>query len=427
MNDKRFLGMKPTHFRSLGYVGSTGSDWRIIDYSISKLVSQNILYAAYHNPKTINEISDMVGAEISLIEDQIHFFEKHGFMDKISHDLYITNMLLHDFSKEVCEEKHKIYNQYAMMICDKYIQLLLQWIVDGGKGIGGIVPVRNLHEGTASSYMDTFMLSTSISSCDLAERMNAFPTDRGIYVPENDLNFLLWTMISFALNHKLFDVKQQDIIPDFCIKRYDGSEFNVFATVEKNMDLSYKRDLYQYSGPYTFGFDKKAYPFSVWIYNTYYDDRDIDWVQVLQKKFVYLYFYMTGKIDKTMANSFPFDSMLKHGLLCEKQPLSPNVIISKMTYEDIKNDLPNIPEELLGLNDEFAEKIYNLCKAEYPEHMIDLAHVFYQNHLASGEVITRVFEILLKNNVLKPLTDAQKMTVNMIMFLDECVYTRAAV
>jgi RNA polymerase sigma-70 factor (ECF subfamily) len=57
MREKINLGIKPIKL-NMGYSGNHGPDKKTPQYYFQKLISQNIVYAAYHEPKTVTEIAE---------------------------------------------------------------------------------------------------------------------------------------------------------------------------------------------------------------------------------------------------------------------------------------------------------------------------------------------------------------------------------
>ncbi|MCL2063616.1 MAG: hypothetical protein FWG98_04500, partial [Candidatus Cloacimonetes bacterium] len=73
---------------------------------------------------------------------------------------------------------------------------------------------------------------------------------------------------------------------------------------------------------------------------------------------------------------------------------------------------------LKSISKKLDEEIFNVDKTQFPSHIHDLCRSWNTDVLASTEIRTRVLEQLLKKGMLKELTEAQKMTVNIVMFSD---------
>ena len=391
MYEDGIYAMEPIRFTNIDYIGQIGRDWIFTEYNLSKVITQNILYAAYHSAKTIDEIADLLGVHESLIVEEVNFLEETGFMIRKEDEKYLTTVLISDFSKEVYEERHEIFTKYAKVVCDKYIPLLLD---------------------VASAFMRS--MSSQAQS----------PLSTNIYVPQNDPNFLLWSLISFACSHKLTLPELKENISKHCIKRIDGGENIVYTSIEKEHFSDHNEAIYKTFGEETIAINiREILPLQIWQYNTYYDSRKIDWSRALREDLVNLFRFVKGKISYDPANVNVFDVMFKKGYLASKDTKSTpnkgvyvNMIIANMTKDELINLLPPMPDEFIALNKELGDEIYKISKSQYPPHTHDLFHSLCQNDISCNEMKTRILEKSLKMGILKPLSEKQKKTVNMIMF-----------
>ena len=95
------------------------------------------------------------------------------------------------------------------------------------------------------------------------------------------------------------------------------------------------------------------------------------------------------------------------------------MIVSKISIEELHDLHPPLPDELFELNKKLSEKIYDITKNYYPAHIKKIAKFATQYSISSNEMKIEVLNHLLEVGVLKPLTDVQKKTVNMILFLGD--------
>ena len=394
MKVKGILGIKPIKFSMIEFIGDSSSSWITSGYFLSKQIIQNILYAGYHKARTIPEIAEQLGVEINFVADEVYFLEDNGFMDKIETDHYLTNILIHDFEKDILEKRNKIYDKYAKIVCEKYVPKLFEYIL-------------------------------SINSLQDSDQVNI----ENIYIPANDLNFFMWTIITLACSEKLNVPKYNENVKKQFIKRNDGSEYFVVATLEKNQnddDIINKH--YNTTGDiWMLHYPTDDFRLISWHYNTNFDNRDIDLIYISQYLFEDLYIYIKGNIDDPDFMN-KYDGLLETNFIVSKNKVETfenylpdinevNMIVSKISPDELLKSLPNIPDEFYDLNNELYNEIYNLCQSCYPEHLDGLVSAFYQKSLSSCEIVKRVLGYLLQHNTLKPLTDIQKKTVNMIMFM----------
>ena len=412
MNKKGIYGIKPIRFKNISPTGTGGPDWGFIEFNLSKLLSQNILFAAYYEAKTISEIAELIGVQESLVKEVVDYFEENGFMDIITRsatpmnnannqsyleypdrdysfvegggkgvDIYLTNIFITNFTKEIYEESHKIFSSYAEIVCEKYIPLL----------------IKSLHT-TYDSLLKT-----------------------KIYIPENDLNFFLWTAVTFALCRKFTDKDKDEHLSKHFIKRLDGGENIVSATIENDFQLSFNTDLYETFLDLAFTIQPVAeYPLKIWRYNTYYDDRLDGWENIVVDGFQLLYDYLNDRLGNEPIKERKIQYLRDNGYLIKREGGDTdyvNMIVMKMTMDDFLNLLPPLPEKFIKINNDFDKEVLNLYKPQFPPHQQGLCEDMYKNSISTDDLITRVLEKLLKDGVLKPLTENQRKSVNMMMFV----------
>ena len=89
------LGTEPIHLIDLGHRGYSGSKGDTSDF-LAKVITQNIAYAAYHQPRSINEIAEELGINSIFVEDEVAVLEEYGFMDKLKNGKYRTNIRIYE-------------------------------------------------------------------------------------------------------------------------------------------------------------------------------------------------------------------------------------------------------------------------------------------------------------------------------------------
>ena len=362
MNEKGQLAINPIKFNKIRFLGKMGSDWISIEYRLSKLLTQNVLYASYHEPKTIEEIADLLWLSKNHVENEIDYLEYNGFMDRIDKNKYISKILIHDLSNEVVNERKKIFEHYANLVCEKY----------------------NLFHN------------------------NKLPFTNNIYTPNDDQNFLLYSIISICCAYKFENPCFQQMIKKHLIKRNDGSENIPFTYLDNEqkpyveLNLSLKAT--------------NGKLFKIFITNSIYDNRSFDWSQIFQKEFIDLYDFISSPDDKNTTN---LNNLMKKGYLVEHEQNKPlvNLVTSELDLDDIVALLPDFPKDFIELNNSLGDELFNISKSCYPKHIHDLCYTYYKNSLFSGEMIINIIDNLISNGILKPLEDFQKNTVNMILFL----------
>ena len=241
---------------------------------------------------------------------------------------------------------------------------------------------------------------------------------KDIYSPENDFNFLMWSVVTWACGRKL-RVSGEDIdLSKYIVKHKDGGEYIAFAWTAGDFDwseLSYKQELYSSCGDMNRWCENK---FKTWQLDTYYDDREGGWKENMNTDFEYLYEIITGKITRDAAQADKFKRLFDKGYLVTKDGSEYVNIIVALSEEAFSGILPPIPEKLKAASKELDAEIYKIKGAHYPPHMRELCRAWSTDCLAENAVRTRVLEQLTAAGTLKPLSAVQKRSVNTIMFCD---------
>ena len=378
-NNKVISKIEPIRFDTLDYLGETGRDRFLVMHNLSKLFTQNILYAAYYEPKTPGEISEITGLPKAVVEEEIHYLEKNGFMDQVSKNKYLTYFYITDLSDEVKEKKHNLYMNYAKIICDKYIPVLFE-------------------------------------ACrDILRKPDI---KKSIYYPHNDFNFLMWSVVMFALGHKLEFDDPANLLEKFMIKRTDGSSYLPLTTIIREASLSENNDdkykafgevLYEIKPP-------ELYPMLIWTLNTYYDDRIDDISQVMIYEYADLYDIMKNRIIDHNEVLPLIEAVYKRGFIIKDKEDYVNMVLTTLSKDEFCGLLPDIPAEFRDLSNKLDTEVFNLIKSEYPPHILELCQIITKKSIISNEIKTRVLEILLENETLLPLTEIQRKTVCIMMF-----------
>lgn len=382
MRDSGELGIKPISFWYMGHNGSAGDKGDTSDYLNTKL-RQNIAYAAYFDAKTVDEIAKELGVSPVYIEDEVELLEENGFLDKLAGNKYLTNIKIDNLPQAVMDKEKSIQKEIAVRICDEYVPLL---------------------EEKFSNYKEL-----------------------GIYVPDDEFHFLLWSLVPMAIGneHWLNAFSNPSLLDGthYRVKRKDGGDYIAHAAVydaekERAANIHYKA-----CGDMTRG--SAQYPVASWQFSTDFDSREFGWRDNWNSDFEYLYLFMKDKMDKNEATLEKFQRLYDRGLLVNKNGRDiTNVVVAKVgTTEDNKVDgwwndlyrmLPAYPDSMIRFIKEKLHTMYEIEKKYYPKHMHKL--VEYYSGMSINRII--VLDELVERGVLKPLTEAQKKGVMTILFSD---------
>ncbi|MDR0905415.1 MAG: RNA polymerase sigma factor [Oscillospiraceae bacterium] len=373
------LGVKPISFYSMGHSGHPG---KLGDtaYFLAKRLTQNIAYAAYWEPKTVNEIAEELGVSPLFIEDEVATLEEYGFLDRLAGDKLRTNIYISESNSAAEEDKvHEIYMKYAKIVCEKYVPAVVEYLKSRDNG--------------------------------------------DIYIPDGDFNLLLWSVIPYAIGYKLLtDGGKSD---KFQVKRPDGGNYIAFASVETDGEtwgrLGFDPVLYGACGNMTTG-SVRAHRQSSWQLDTYYDNRTGNWVEHKAEDFDWLYEVFTGKLKRSDVNVEKFKRLYDKGYLDDDGAV--NLIVVKdegkkwLWDNEFSQELPGFTDELKAIGAEFDAEIYAINKPKFPTHMQELCREWSTDQLSTNEIRTRVLEQLVKTGVLTPPSENRKGGLMTLMFSD---------
>lgn len=390
MKLERNLGLEPIELVRMGNTGMVGPMGDTQAFLNSKL-RQNIAFAAYFEPKTIEEIAKELNVSVAFVEDEVLYLEEYGFLDLMPGQRYRTNIYIDCVPFEIVQQAREMELQVARLICDEYIPEVIALARDYSK--------------------------------------------EEIYVPEDDLNYFLWTLIPRAVTEHIavtvnFDMLRRN---NYMVKRKDGGEFVALATLyQKEVEeLTAKEYM---CGPMSL--EKSDVPMYSWSLSTLFEDREHGWQVNKTEDYVNLIWYIKVGLPKTEAVLDKYIRLYERGLLRQGDD-SINVVVVKEDKEkglfaqvarqdageDIEVDragalrkyIPKMSETLLKKIETLAEDKVKLQKEYMPEHMHKLVEVYGRaKHINT----VMIMDELLKRGTLKPLTDAQKRGVMVVVYSD---------
>ncbi|MDE6595795.1 MAG: hypothetical protein K2K44_07290, partial [Oscillospiraceae bacterium] len=371
------LGLQPIRFTSMGHNGSPGSKGDTADF-LAKVITQNIAYAAYHKPRTVNEIAEELGINPIFVKDEVAVLEEYGYMDKLDGGKYRTNIQISIPSDERNNAYKEIPKKYTEIFAEKFV-----------------IP-----------YLESI------------KEIPDFIT-----VPDNDINLLKWSMISFIMNR---------LVPDdydnqkYAVKRKDGGDFVAHATLDVPTPKSEnpKESIYwacgdmwrdNGDGDVSWG---KVTPWKSWRLDVYWGSRD-GWRENLNDDYAKLYYFMKGELAENDANLYAYKRLLDRGYLVKTDTgYKVNIIIANVQDMSKWFDLfPKPSDEVMAVSKEYAEKIAEADTLNQPEHMHE--QIRYYDRIAACALHTHIMEYLLNKGVLKLPTEEQRKGLCTVMFLGQ--------
>lgn len=118
------LKFNPIRFALCGTNGSPGAKGANCNFFRSAL-SQNIEYAVWKEPKTVNQIADDLGVSPVYVESEAEYLEEYGFLTKHG-ERYLCNILLDEASPELIRLHDEMYATTARVFAHALYDDLLR-------------------------------------------------------------------------------------------------------------------------------------------------------------------------------------------------------------------------------------------------------------------------------------------------------------
>ena len=371
------LSINPIEFCGMRHDGYAGKLGDTSDF-LKKRITQNIAYAAYHQPKTINEIAETLNISPVFVEDEVTYLAEYGFMDELPGGKYRTNIHITEPTLETNIKQFEVLQNAADFLIENYIPQLME------------------------------------SIDDLAMQDN-------VYIPDNDINLLYWLLIPMAINQNIKIENENTDWDKFMVSRKDGGRFIAYATVMTDLKKQpWDERKYTCCGPMTRFANK--YNFAAFQIDSFYDDRSGGWRNNLSSDYEYLYEFVGGKIGKEPQNIEKYQRLCEKGYLVDDKV---NLIMIKL--DNPKNQWTNYIEKVIAKPDEcvyeyakqISKQIIEILSPMYPEHMQELMKACNSaNSIFSPRVSMMVMEKLIEQGKVKFPTDIQKHGLITIMFSD---------
>lgn len=369
------LGVQPIRFVSMGHSGHPGSKGDTADF-LAKTITQNIAYAAYHMPRTVNEIAEELGINPIFVEDEVAVLEEYGFMDKLADGKYRTNIYITIPS----DEANAIYKD----ITQKYTEL----------------------------FAEKFFIPYLESIKEIPDFLT---------VPDKDINLLKWSMIPFLADKLATDEISDD---KYSVKRKDGGDYVAHAVLDVPIKNSETENIYWACGAMWRKSENKSEGVSwdkspswrSWRLDVYWGSRE-GWRENRTEDYEKLYYFMKGELAENDANLYAYKRLLDRGFLVKTDTgYKVNIILSQ-SMDKWFGLFPKVSDEITELSKEYAEKAAEADTLNQPEHMHEQIRYYGQNSACT--LHTHIMEYLLNKGALKLPTEEQRGGLCTVMFLGQ--------
>lgn len=365
------LGINPIKFSNMGHGGEPGKRGDTKDF-FRKIITQNIAYAAYYEPLTINQIAEELGISPVFVEDEINELEEYGFMDKLPGGKYQTNILISEEFEEKWEALHSLSKKYADILVEEHF---LQFL--------------NME--------------------------NQFKNIK-LYYPNDDFNLLLWSVIPYAMNKLRFSELKKITFDEVTTIRKDGGNYIAFASIYKE---SKKISSFNYNSCGDMYRGKEEQSILGWQFNTVWSNRGFDWRDNLTSDYIGIYHFINGELLENNVNIDVYRRLVDKGYLIKNQNgYKVNIVycLSKEITDKFKDILPSPSEKILRLAQEFDKVAYEIEKTNQPIHMYKAIRYCCQNRLAT--IHTYVLKNLVDRGLLKEPTSEEAKGISTILFIE---------
>ena len=363
------LGISPISFSSLSHDGKPGTNGAT-EYYLKSRLSQNIVWAAYHKPRSLNEIADELGINPVWLEEDVETLYENGFLDRIG-EKYQSNILIDDPTPENDIAVHELKQKYAKEIAKTFGPKVIE----------------------ASRSFDR----------------------NDIYIPGGEDYLLDWLFAAVSAYETLNVSYDNSAYDKYMIARKDGGCYIAFATVNREYDLPFAMNRYSACGPMMR--DTNKYPVYSWQLLTYYHNSEYNYADNKWEDYEYLYEFYTGRIKKVPEDIEKYMRLRKKGYLTEDDEV--NVICTDHHGKDSHDTsfwkaIPHPDENETGLIRELSDKLLKIRLPRYPEHMRDLAKLYIRGANVRGYYISE----LVENGTLRLPTEKRAPGLCTIMYAD---------
>lgn len=384
------LGLNPVIFFNMGHCGIPGSTGDTKDMFDTRL-KQNIAYACYWEPKTIDEIARTVGVPQAYVADNLEKLVEYAYIDRLDNSKnpkFRTNMFITDYRK--AKSGNGLVNRAAELLCEKFFPKIFV-------------------------------------------EFEADPAHWGLSCNGDDLNFMKYSLVMACISMGL-ELSQKYIEDsNLMVKRPDGGDFIANATVTDDRELpdGSKPDMYWACGTmsrnnwvYSPEESRRKDAFEAVSIDCRFADRSGGWRDNLNSDWESLVKFINGGRDSLTAEEYK--RIRDKGYVFEDraQPVILRVKLNEGatlsgSLKRLINEKVAVSPEIRQLAKQMDEEEFAALKNNYPEHIHPVLELMTcTNIISNPHMIPRVVEKLLEKGLLKPLTDIQRKSAFSILCMN---------
>ena len=376
MDFEKNLDIDPIRFTNMGHSGSPGSTGDTSTMFDTRL-KQNIAWACYHQPRTLQQIARAVGVPQVYAADELQKLVDYAYIDRIdnsSDPRYLTNMIItdsrikHDFSEAFDKAAEYLSSSFFAPLLEEFEKAPDKWGFEGGCG---------------------------------------------------DIGYYKYGLLFIVQMHLHMKTITEADIEGIRVKRPDGGDFIALATVyDDKAKTDEPRYKYWICGLMT----RESDSFSAYMTDCFVSSRERGWKGNLQSDWESLEQFIRNGKDSLAPEQYK--RLCDIGFL-DDDNVMPIIIRRKggLDLGSIVKENLRISEEqfriLTDIGDELDRKVVKELVKGQPEHISKYLAKLNENNLASGEILARTAEKLIDKGLLPKLTEAQRKTVFSIMCIKD--------
>ncbi|MDF2723782.1 MAG: hypothetical protein K0Q59_3457 [Paenibacillus sp.] len=370
MREAGALSVNPIRLTQTGHSGRPGKLGETNDF-LGRALAQNIVFAAYRKALTVHEIGRELGMPPALLEGEVRHLAEYDFLTEAVTGKYQSNTIIWDSTAEQMEAGHQLFQQCAAAVADAHFEALMD--------------VRGQVE------------------------------ESGVYSPEQDYNFLLWTLLPKNVSEQ--SRQSRPTGTDFAAiapKRKDGGQYIAFATLARSMkpEVSFDPRYYFINGEMTRSGGEGS-PLYLWQLNTYWSDRP-HWQFLTYRDIELCYAFWKGELSNDETSREKLAYLLEKGYIRkEANGYSFQAVWfdSPETLERLNQAMPDLTAIYAPAISQLYEAMLKLRMQNQPKHLEpQIAHMVRQN-TGGGVLSAYILKHLVDSGKLKEPLFHQKKTI----------------
>ena len=368
------LGLSPigaSDFAHSGRAGNNGGP----EYYLYDKMNLNIVYSVYFEPKNMVEIAEELGVTPVFLEDKIAWLEENGFLVRRKDDRFTTYVRFFPttYSQEQQDRILSAQKEVAQILVKEYVPLVRE----------------------------------------------AFKNDANVYIPSGNRELFEAAVIFWAIQEKCGLPFEKDLSP-YYIKTADGGEYIVYVyskhtCTDPEYVPSESFPSYEMCGQMTRDSGKYPSIFAI-AWDSRFCSRKGYWKNNLPTDYDYVYEWMSGMLDDSLANAEKVARLREKKYITEDGKV--NIMVVNDAASSFAERFPALDEAVKKQFYDFALEQAMLEAKAYPPQMQDLVVADTVRSFISRTVGMMVLDILYENGTFRPLSEQDKVSANLLMFCD---------